>query len=261
MMRQLALPLPIAASFDARDVIADSSNEAARSWLAKPDVWPLGRLALFGEAGLGKTHLARAAAARFGWRWLDGMGLRGLLPPAPQGSVVDDADCVADEAALLHLINLCAERGETLLLIGREAPARWPIRLPDLASRLRATQAVSIGAPSDALLCGLLAKFFADRQLRVEPEVQAWLLARLPRKASASMTSSSVRALPGPRPMPVTVASSQLTPLACARKVLAKARPMLSWVWMPRSPCQPCRSQLTIRAVSSGVIDPIESAK
>lgn len=185
MMRQLALPLPIAASFDARDVIADASNEAARLWLAKPEAWPLGRLALFGEAGLGKTHLARAAAARFGWRWLDGMGLRGLPAPAPQGSVVDDADCVADETALLHLINLCAERGETLLLIGREAPARWPIRLPDLASRLRATQAVGIGAPSDALLRALLAKFFADRQLRVEPEVQAWLLTRLPRNAAS----------------------------------------------------------------------------
>jgi chromosomal replication initiation ATPase DnaA len=184
MMRQLALPFPIAASFDARDVIADASNEAARNWLARPEAWPLRRLALFGEAGLGKTHLARAAAARFGWRWLNGMGLRGLPPPAPAGSVVDDADCVADEAALLHLINLCAERGETLLLIGRAAPARWPIRLPDLASRLRATQAVGIGAPTDALLRGLLAKFFADRQLRVEPEVQAWLLARLPRNAA-----------------------------------------------------------------------------
>ena len=119
MMRQLALPLPIAASFDARDVIADASNAAARSWLAQPDTWPLGRLALYGEAGVGKTHLARAAAARFGWRWLDGMGLRGLPAPAPQGNVIDDADCVADEAALLHLINLCAERGESLLLIGR----------------------------------------------------------------------------------------------------------------------------------------------
>ena len=131
MMRQLALPLPIAASFDARDVIADASNAAARSWLAQPDTWPLGRLALYGEAGVGKTHLARAAAARFGWRWLDGMGLRGLPAPAPQGNVIDDADCVADETALLHLINLCAERGESLLLIGREAPARWPVRLPD----------------------------------------------------------------------------------------------------------------------------------
>jgi chromosomal replication initiation ATPase DnaA len=185
MTRQLALPLPIAASSDARDVIADASNEAVRSWLAKPEAWPLGRLALFGAAGHGKTHLARAAAARSGWRWLDGMGLRGLPAPAPQGSVIDDADCVADEAALLHVINLCAERGETLLLIGREAPARWPVRLPDLASRLRATQAVGIGAASDAMLSALLSKFFADRQLRVEPDVQAWLLTRLPRDAAS----------------------------------------------------------------------------
>jgi chromosomal replication initiation ATPase DnaA len=185
MMRQLALPLPIAASFDARDVIADASNEAALSWLAKPEAWPLGRLALYGAAAVGKTHLARAAAARFGWRWLDGMGLRGLPAPAPQGNVIDDADCVADEAALFHLINLCAERGESLLLIGREAPARWTVRLPDLASRLRATQAVGVGPASDALLCALLSKFFADRQLRVEPDVQAWLLTRLPRDAAS----------------------------------------------------------------------------
>ena len=185
MMRQLALPLPVAASSDARDVIADASNEAAQSWLAKPESWPLGRLALYGDAGHGKTHLARAAATRFGWRWLDGMALRGLPAPAPQGSVIDDADCVADDAALLHLINLCAERGETLLLIGREAPARWAVRLPDLASRLRATQAVGIGAPSDAMLAALLSKFFADRQLRVDPDVQAWLLTRLPRDAAS----------------------------------------------------------------------------
>ena len=185
MMRQLALPLPIAASFDARDVITDSSNEAARIWLAKPEAWPLGRLALFGAAGHGKTHLARAAAARFGWRWLDGMGLRGLPTPALQGSVVDDADCVAHEVTLLHLINLCAERGETLLLIGREAPARWPVRLPDLASRLRATQAVGIGAASEAMLSALLSKLFADRQLRVDTDVQAWLLTRLPRDAAS----------------------------------------------------------------------------
>jgi chromosomal replication initiation ATPase DnaA len=85
----------------------------------------------------------------------------------------------------LHLINLCAERGESLLLIGREAPARWPVRLPDLASRLRATQAVGIGPVSDALLRALVSKFFADRQLRVEADVQAWLLARVPRDAAS----------------------------------------------------------------------------
>jgi len=92
---------------------------------------------------------------------------------------------LADEAALLHLINLCAERGETVLLIGREAPARWQISLPDLVSRLRATQAVGLGPASDALLRGLLSKFLADRQLRLDAEMQSWLLMRLPRDAAS----------------------------------------------------------------------------
>jgi hypothetical protein len=45
------------------------------------------------------------------------------------------------------------------------APARWPVGLPDLASRLRATVAVGIGAPSDGLLEALLAKHLNDRLL------------------------------------------------------------------------------------------------
>jgi chromosomal replication initiation ATPase DnaA len=50
---------------------------------------------------------------------------------------------------------------------------------------LRATFAVGISAPTDALLRALLAKHLADRQLRVGAETQAFLLARLPREASA----------------------------------------------------------------------------
>ena len=74
MMRQLALPLPIAASLDARDVIADASNAAARSWLAKPEAWPLGRLALFGEAGLGKVLAVPETGADAAMQSLTGAG-------------------------------------------------------------------------------------------------------------------------------------------------------------------------------------------
>src|SRR4029077_3306306 len=40
------------------------------------------------------------------------------------------------ERALLHFHNHIAESGGHLLIVAREAPARWPIELPDLASRL-----------------------------------------------------------------------------------------------------------------------------
>lgn len=182
--RQFPLPLPLPVSSSRADLLEDASNAEALAMADRPEAWPLGRLAVFGPASVGKSHLGRAVAAARGWRMLTGPALRGLPEPAPGGTVLDDADAVADERALLHLINLCAERGEKLLLLAREAPARWPVALPDLASRLRATLAVRIGAPGEALLAALLAKHFADRQLRVAPEVQSWLLARLARDAA-----------------------------------------------------------------------------
>ncbi|MEO3470375.1 hypothetical protein AAFN86_00805 [Roseomonas sp. CAU 1739] len=190
--RQFTLPLPLPVSSDRADFLEDASNAEALAWLDEPDRWPGGRIALFGPAGVGKSHLARAIAAGRGWRLVEGPALRGLPEPAPGGIVLDDADAVAEERALLHLVNLCAERGEHLLLIGREAPARWRVALPDLASRLRATTAIGIGRPGEALLGALLAKHFADRQLRVAPEVQSWLLARLARDA-ATLAEAAAR--------------------------------------------------------------------
>ncbi|MDA8253677.1 MAG: chromosomal replication initiator DnaA, partial [Rhodospirillales bacterium] len=70
-------------------------------------------------------------------------------------------------------------------LAGRTPPARWPVALPDLASRLRATAAVEIRPAEDELLRALLARLLAERQIAVSEAVQAWLLARLPRTPAA----------------------------------------------------------------------------
>lgn len=180
--RQLALPLDLPQAFRG-ELLADPSNATARAWLARHEAWPAGRLAVFGPEGVGKSHLLRRVAAERGWRLLQGPLLRGVPEPAP--SVLDDADCVAEETALFHLINACAAQGLPLLLAGRAPPARWAVALPDLRSRLRATTAAGIGEPSDALLATLLARHFAERQLRVPEAVQDWLLARLPREAAA----------------------------------------------------------------------------
>jgi chromosomal replication initiation ATPase DnaA len=182
---QLPLPLPVAPSSARADLVADAANADALAWLDRPGEWPLGRLALHGPAGTGKSHMLRALAAEQGWRLLHGADLTEALALAPApGTALDEAEA-APEPALFHLINRSAEARAPLLIAAREAPARWSTRLPDLASRLKATLAVGIGAPTDALLQALLSKQLADRQLRVAPEVQAYLLARLPREAGA----------------------------------------------------------------------------
>ena len=188
--RQLGLPFAHQPDFSAVDFLAAPANAAARIWLEDSRTWPSGRLALFGEADVGKTHLLQLWARRRQAIRVQGPALAGLMTmieedPGHVGVAIDDADLIVDETALLHTLNACAEASVPVLLAGRAPPARWKVRLPDLASRLRALTAVEVEPPDDELLRALLAKLLADRQLAVAPLVQAFLLTRLPRTAAA----------------------------------------------------------------------------
>jgi chromosomal replication initiation ATPase DnaA len=98
---------------------------------------------------------------------------------------VDDADAAVDEPALLHLLNAAAESGQPVLLTANTPPARQNFALADLASRLRGSLAVAIGAPDDAMLAALMARLAAARQMPLDFRVQNFLLSRLPRSPAA----------------------------------------------------------------------------
>lgn len=186
MSDQLPLPFPHQPAYAAADFLAAPSNEAALTWLDRTPDWPDCRLALWGEPGCGKTHLLRLWAGRRGAAVLAGPDLLGLPAVPPAGGVaLDDADAMAEEPALLHLLNAAREARLAVLLAARTPPARWPVRLPDLASRLRAVTAVEIMPPEESLLRALLLRLLADRQLAVRPDLQDWLLLRLPRSPAA----------------------------------------------------------------------------
>ncbi|WP_158805888.1 MULTISPECIES: chromosomal replication initiator DnaA [unclassified Acidisoma] len=185
-MRQLALPFAHAPRFRAEDFIAAPSNAEARAWLDRRTSWPGGRLAIYGDEGSGKSHLLHLWAARQNAVQLSGPALRILPKPGETGPlVIDDADAAPDEAILLHLLNLAAEDARPVLLAGRLAPAHWPVRLPDLASRLRAISAVLLKPAEDDLLQALLARLLSDRQLLLPESLQVWMLTRLPRHPAA----------------------------------------------------------------------------
>jgi chromosomal replication initiation ATPase DnaA len=179
---QLALPFAHTPAYRDNEFLADASNAAARLWLAAD--WPDGRLALWGPEGVGKTHLLAIEARRRGVAVRAGRDLRPPTDQPASACVIDDADA-ASERALLHWLNAAREAGQVVLLAARQAPARWPVRLPDLASRLRAIHAVEILAPDDGLLRALLTRLLAERHLPVAEALQHWLLVRLPRSAAA----------------------------------------------------------------------------
>lgn len=177
---QLLLPFPHAPGYDSRDFLPAASNREALAWLETD--WPDRRLALWGPPGCGKSHLLHIWAERTGAQMLMGQTLRDLDGMPDGGAVaLDDADTIGSEPLLLHLLNTARDRGLRVLLSGRTPPSRWPIRLPDLSSRLRAMIAVEIRPPSDDLLAALLMHLLSDRQLTVAQSVQDLLLTRLPR--------------------------------------------------------------------------------
>jgi chromosomal replication initiation ATPase DnaA len=177
MARQLALDLGFRPALGRGDFIVAPSNADAVAWIDRWPDWPdLGTgfraLALHGPAGAGKSHLAAVWRAR-----------------APGGVLIDDAGPPTDERQLLHRLNALKEVGGQLLLAGQEAPARWPVRLPDLTSRLKAIPAVALGAPDDALLRALYGKLFAERQLTVADGLVDWLIAHLERSGAAAVAA------------------------------------------------------------------------
>ncbi len=225
--RQLPLPFVHRPLYGAADFLPAPSNATALAWLTRTADWPQHRLALWGAAGSGKTHLLSLWAARLGAVVLAGPVLP-RDPAAPSRALaIDDADAAA-ERPLLHLLNAAAEARMPVLLTGRTPPARWPVQLPDLVSRLRAVAAVELRPAEDSLLRALLARLLAERQIAVPESVQDWLLARLPR-TPAAMREVAARldraALAAGRPVSRAVAAAVLEGLAEAAPEGAAAPP------------------------------------
>ncbi|MDA1088931.1 MAG: DnaA/Hda family protein [Proteobacteria bacterium] len=183
-------------------LVAPPNAEAVR-WLDSWPDWPGPALVIYGAAGSGKTHLTQVFLARSRAKVISAGDLQGSHPPAYVGdapaAILEDADLLTGpaatalgtapevlEEAILHLYNHLSETGRHLMLTAKQPPARWGIGLKDLASRLNAAAQAGIGPPDDVLITAVLVKQFADRQLKIDDGVIAFMLARMERSFEAA---------------------------------------------------------------------------
>lgn len=195
------------------------SNRDAVAWIDRWRAWERPVLVIHGPPGCGKTHLGQVFLAATAGTGIAAATLAGCDPArmAEHPAVlVEDADVALGaegERRLFHLHNLIVEAGGRFLLTARTPPARWPIVLPDLASRLRAAPAVEILPPDEALIGAVLVKQFADRQIKVDAAVVSFLLARMERSfdmARRLAVELDAAALAEKRPVTVPLAARVL---------------------------------------------------
>lgn len=182
-MSQYALPLPHTPLYTEENFLLSGCNQLAWDMLNQWPHWPAHALIIAGSPGSGKSHLSHLWAARAQAAIIPAETLTADAPHTANW-LVEDIERLTNPRALFHLYNYTKENSGFLLMTSTLPPAQLAIPLPDLASRLRATPLATIEQADDAVLAAAMRKQFADRQLKVEEDVIAYLLPRTERSLS-----------------------------------------------------------------------------
>ncbi|UJW86128.1 hypothetical protein [Devosia sp. SL43] len=167
------------------DFMVGEGNALAHGRILAFPHWSEPVTLLVGPAKSGKSHLARIFADRSGAGFAGIDDLETLATQGGQGPViVEDVDRLDyDEAGLFHLLNQSLRDGRPILLTAREDVANWPLATDDVRSRARRATAFTLELTDDIQLSQMFVKLFGDRQIRVDPKIIGYLVARMERSA------------------------------------------------------------------------------
>jgi chromosomal replication initiation ATPase DnaA len=181
--RQLPLDLHLEPSHAEDDFLVGEGNSLAHSRITAWPHWPDAVTLIIGPTSSGKSHLARIFADRSGARFVTPETISAIAGENGKGPLaIEDVDTGAyDEPSLFHLLNQAMRGDRTLLLTARDEVAHWPLATDDVRSRVRRAPMFRLEVSDDIELSHMFAKLFGDRQIKVDPKIIHYLVARMER--------------------------------------------------------------------------------
>lgn len=174
-------------------------------------------LVICGEAGVGKTHLARLLAEEASAPILRAVDLPDQFPSNGEFWFVDDVAVDLPPANMLSLIDGASANRGRLALIGRGDPAGWAGGLKDLETRLNGAPRIALVDPDEALLRAVMTKLFRDRQLNAPDAVVDYAAPRLRKTlaaAAAFVSAIDAASLERAKPIGLKLARSVIANLS-----------------------------------------------
>ena len=150
--RQLALDFQWDESLDFAGFVVGPNAEAVSAMKCAENAGGTRAIYLYGEPGVGKSHLLQATCSEASARGLIVvyLPLAQMVSRSPQllenlesvdVAALDDLDRLVGtiewQQAVFHLFNRLQDAGRTLLMAGSRRPAELGLALPDLVSRLQ----------------------------------------------------------------------------------------------------------------------------
>lgn len=180
-MGQKALHLTWPERYGIDNFIHADCNALAFDVVSHLEKWKTNNLLLHGPEFSGKTHLAHIFKDKHDALLIDTKeGLQSR--PIHNVIVIDSIDKLITEHPelsedLFHLVNAGTLGQKFILMTMRDASSQW-VKLPDLLSRLNASQKIEIDEPNETMVKSAYQKLFLDRGLMVEDKVLDYLAIR-----------------------------------------------------------------------------------
>lgn len=171
-------------------------SECNRTAFQLVDSWPNwfgSGLFIYGPKGCGKTHLAHLFADKVRASTANptpvkiirasAVTMRNIRRLAQESTaiVIENVQPENNNEALFHLFNLFNVEGKYMLWTAETAPNQKRFPLKDLQTRLNMLPRAAISEPDDIMLQMLIIKLFADRQIKITPEILQYIVNNAPR--------------------------------------------------------------------------------
>ncbi|MAF31004.1 MAG: hypothetical protein CMF60_02225 [Magnetococcales bacterium] len=176
--QQILLSFPTLVDMSAESFMLLPSNHQAFMALQNFPATSGDVLAIYGESGVGKSHLAEIYKQRTGAEdFMHKSAQNSLDLTAEKHMVCDNVHLLKkdEQEALFHLYNHIKSFGGSLVVTSHQPISQLDL-LPDLKSRLLTAPQIQIEQPTDAHLEVLLVKMAADKQMYIEPKVVTFIL-------------------------------------------------------------------------------------
>lgn len=192
--QQLLLDLSLKPNYSEIDYVKSPCNWEAAQWVHRWPEWPMKMIAIYGEPGCGKTHLAHIWQGKTGARFLTPSDILNLSPHDALGEasavILDNVEALFPKEAnpdaavedwMFHFYNLVKEKNADLFFCSLRPPTQWAVRLPDLRSRLATILSIAINPPDEEALKAVLFKLCSERGMVLSVEVGEYILRRVER--------------------------------------------------------------------------------